>query len=293
MLQRQVYIFANLILARDNVNKLVGNAVGITVQYSDPVKLPDFAKAAQKLGEHELAVDVLAVARGVLSDDVQLPDTAVGELPRLGEDILHGAAAESAADKRDRAVGTAVVAAVRYLYVSGVFRCGLNSSAAEGQLHFVGEELGFLAVERVEHHVGDICVRADADSGVYLVKLFGDLVLIPLRKAAGDDDRLDLALALERAELNDLVDALLLGGFDKAAGVDNDRVSVGGIVHDSETAFLEIVEKHLGVNLVFRAAERYNACLVIHMRQSLDIFLWVVVSRNFGSLRSGLIVDIN
>ncbi len=202
------------------------------------MKLPDFTQLSQQLREHELAVDVLAVACGILSDNVQLFYAAVCKLTGFGEDILHCAAAEATADKRNGTVGTSVVAAVGNLYVRGVFRCGLNASAAQRQLKLVGEQLGFLVVQRVEHNVGDVCVRADADSCVDLVKLFCDLVLVSLRKAARDYDSLDFALALERAQLDDLVDALLLRGFDKAAGVDDHSVSVGGVVHDREAAFL-------------------------------------------------------
>ena len=279
VLQGQIDVFDDLVLACHHVDQLVRHAVGIAVENADPAEAVDFAQLLEQLRELRRAVQILSVAGGVLSDDVELFHALRGKLTRFLEYILHRAAAEPAADQRNRAVGAAIVAALRDLEISGVGGSGLHSAAAERKLQFVGEKLHLVACKRFEHDVGDFIVRADADGGVDLIELLGDLVLIALGKAARDDNRLDFSLAFEITQLQNLVNALLLGGFDKAAGVHDHRVRLFGVADKLKAAFLECIEKHFGVNLIFGAAEGNHPDLVIHMIQSLCLLFLKAAER--------------
>ena len=220
----------------------------------------DLAQLGEQLVERGLAVQILAVARGVLRDDVQLAHAVGGKTLCLFNKIFYFSAAEFSAYHRDRAERTFVIAALGDFEIGGIERRGQHSAA-----QLVGEQLErAVAAEHLLHHVGDLLIGADAHSRVDLIELLGDLVLIALRKTAGDDDRLDLALALEVAQLDDLVDALLLGGVDKAAGVHNDRVRLGRIVNDRIAASAQREQQHLRIDLIFCTAQRDYADLFIH-----------------------------
>ena len=115
VLQRNINVFNDLILARDNVNQLVGHAVGIAVKQSYPAESVNLAKLGKKLGGLRFAVQILTVSCCVLSNNVKLNNALCGKLPCLLKHILNGTAAEFSPDKRNGAIGTAVVAALRNL----------------------------------------------------------------------------------------------------------------------------------------------------------------------------------
>ena len=200
----------------------------------------NFAQLGEKPVERRLAVQIFAVACGVLRDDVELAHALFGELLRLADEVLYFSAAEFSANHRDSAEGALVVAALGDFQVSGVKRRGLHSAALKGKAELVGKDLDFISArERLFHDVGDLLVCAYADCRVYFVELFCDLVLITLGKTARHDDRLDFSLALHCSELDDLVDAFLLRGIDKAAGVHDNCVRFGGVADDRKALLPE------------------------------------------------------
>ncbi len=233
----------------------------------------DLAQLGEQLVERGLAVQILAVARGVLRDDVQLAHAVGGKLFCFGEQVLYFSAAEFSANHRNRAEGAFVVAALRDFQICRVKRRGLHSAALQREQQFVGKLLNLLTLQRLGHDIRNLLIGADADRRVNFVELLGDFVLIALGKTAGDNNRLDFALALEVAQLDDFVDALLLGGVDEAAGVHNYRVGVSRIIHDFKAPLTERVQQHFGVYLVFGAAQRHNTDLIIHMQSSLFLLV--------------------
>ena len=99
-----------------------------------------------------------------------------------------------------------------------------------------------LAVVRIEglEQFGQL---PGAEVGVDLGDLLGQLVAVALAEAARHIDALDPAILLRVGELEDGVDALLLGAFDEAAGVDDDH-GCGlhrGVVGDVEVVGPELV----------------------------------------------------
>ena len=89
MLNRNVDIFHNLWLRCHCVEQLVGNSFGIGVENSYPFDAVDFAKFIQQLREHQFAVNILAVACGVLSDNHQFTNSASSQAVGFVEHTFH------------------------------------------------------------------------------------------------------------------------------------------------------------------------------------------------------------
>ena len=85
--------------------------------HADPDKPVDPAQLPQQLRELPLAVEIETVAAGILRDDDQLLDAVGRKLLRLLDELLDRAAAQLAAQLRDDAVGTVVVAALGDLQI--------------------------------------------------------------------------------------------------------------------------------------------------------------------------------
>ena len=105
------------------------------------------------------------------------------------------------------------------------------------------------------HDGGQRGVGADADNGDHFGDLLHDLLLVALGEAAGHNDLEVGVLLLVRAGHQDVFDGLRLGGLDKAAGVDDDDVRLRGVAHGGVTVLDERVAEHIGIDLVFGAAE--------------------------------------
>ena len=100
---------------------------------------------------------------------------------------------------------------------------------------------------------GDILPLADAEDVVDGGRLFLDLAAIGLGHAPGDDE--GLALALGGGEFADGRHRLFLALFDKAAGVDDDRIGVPGLEDGQEFAAGEEPFEVFAIDVVLGAAE--------------------------------------
>ena len=76
-----------------------------------------------------------------------------------------------------------------------------------------------------------------------------------LDEAAGDDDAFALASGFLLDGLVDFAEGFILGGFEEAAGVDDDGIGLIGVGGDGQAILGEEAEHALGVHEVFRAAE--------------------------------------
>ena len=83
VLQRQIHVFQNFILFCHDFQKFVGNPLRITVQHPNPADSLHLAKLCQKLRQFSLAIQILAIAGGILGDDHQLFYAPLGQLFRL------------------------------------------------------------------------------------------------------------------------------------------------------------------------------------------------------------------
>jgi hypothetical protein len=104
----------------------------------------------------------------------------------------------------------------------------------------------------------DLGVRAGAHEVVHLGHLPRHLVVVALGEAAGHHELLAAPLLLVARQLEDGLDRLLLGALDEAAGVDDDDVGAGGVLHQPVAGLGQGAEHDLAVHPVLRAAERVH-----------------------------------
>ena len=163
----------------------------------------ELAQLTQECGKLVLAVQVRAVARDVLRDDDEFLHARGRKLARLVQKFVHRAAAVTAAQARNDAVGTAVVAALGDAQVRIPRRRGQNARAA---LHAVLNIAHVAGAQPAGRHdlidrAGDLAVAAGAEHRVDLRQLMEHIVLVALRHAAGDDDLFELAIFFELRHL--------------------------------------------------------------------------------------------
>ena len=211
-----------------------------------------------------LAVPVHAVARDVLRDDDELLDAGIGELPCLGENMLHRAGAVFAAQLGDDAEGAPVVAALR--------------DAQEGVVTWRGEHAAELVARRVDvveaadgaarhdglDRVHNVLVAAGAENAVHLRKFLCHLTLIALRHAAGDQNFLELAGLFQLRHGENVLDGLLIRAREEAAGVDHRSVAALGQRAKLHAGIAAQGHHLLAVDHIFRAAERNKVKFVCH-----------------------------
>ena len=163
----------------------------------------ELAQLTQECGKLVLAVQVRAVARDILRDDDEFLHARGRKLARLVQKFVHRAAAVTAAQARNDAVGTAVVAALSDAQIRVPRRRGQNARAALHAVLNVAHVAGAQAT--AAHHLvdreGDLAVAAGAEHRVDLRQLMEHIVLVALRHAAGDDDLFELALFFELRHL--------------------------------------------------------------------------------------------
>ena len=109
---------------------------------------------------------------------------------------------------------------------------------------------------RAIHRVDDLRHFARAEHDVDFGDQLAQLVAIALGQAAGDDEAAAGAGLLVLGELQDRVDRFLLRLVDEGAGVDDQHVGFVRPRRQLVAGFLGEAQHHLGVDEVFRAAER-------------------------------------
>ena len=169
MLNGNVQILHDLRLARQHVDQLVGHLIRIEVVDAHPDDPVDPAKLAQQLRELALAVEVNAVAAGVLRHDDQLLRTAGSKLLCLLDQLFHRAAAVSSAQRRNDAERAVIVAALRDLQVRILPRRCKDAPALLNRRLNVAVFLKTLAArEKLLDGADHVVVRAGAEHTVYL-----------------------------------------------------------------------------------------------------------------------------
>ena len=126
------------------------------------------------------------------------------------------------------------------------------------------------------HHLvdggADIAVAAGAQNAVHLRQLVQNVLLVPLGHAAGDQDLLYLASPLQLRHLQNVVDGLLAGGLQEAAGVHHHHVGPLRLGLDGMAGGLDRGHHLLAVHLILGAAQGDKGNVIWHDRvlQSMD-----------------------
>ena len=112
MLDGQVEVRQNLLVALHGGDELVGDALGVSIHDADPLNAGDLVELVQQLTDAARLAPVLAVGSGVLRHHNKLLYALTGQPAGLGHAVGHIAAVQRAADARNGAVVAAVVAAL-------------------------------------------------------------------------------------------------------------------------------------------------------------------------------------
>ena len=112
MLQRNVEVFNDLLLLRNDANQFVVKGVGVEIVQTDPFHAFDLHELLQKDGEAGLAVKLLAPACDVLRDHDQFLHALRCQCSGFRQNGVERAAPVLSADRRDGAEGAPVVAAL-------------------------------------------------------------------------------------------------------------------------------------------------------------------------------------
>ena len=293
VLEGQVEVRRHARRRRDRGHQPGAGLGGLEVGHPDPLDAVDGRELGQQRLEQPEVAEVLAVGRGVLADQEQLPDALLTEPPGLPEHVAGPAGDERAAERRDRAERAPPVAA------AGQLERG-HRAAVEPPAHRPGARRGrrgrvqvgggdgvagdhdrvraaggradrqqLAAVLRGVRVVllprqdraelgGDVRVVVEAEDRVGLGQRLGEVLAVALGQAAHRHDRLRGAVGLEVGRREQGVDGVLLGRLDEAAGVHHHRVGVLRVVDEPETAGLEASGELLGVDLVAGAAEGHQ-----------------------------------
>ncbi len=127
VLDGHIQIGYHVRLFRHNVQQLLGDALRIAVEHPHPADAVDVAKLPQQLRQTALAVQVAAVACGVLCDDHQFGDVVFRQPVRFLQHLLHGNAAVRTTDGRDGTVAAPVAASLGDLQVGEKRQRGDNA----------------------------------------------------------------------------------------------------------------------------------------------------------------------
>ena len=273
MLDGDVQILDDLGLLRNGVDQLLSDLVRIQIVEPDPVEVQP-AQLPQERRQLVLAVQVRSIPGDILGDDQQLLHAGVRQLPGLFQKALHGAAAVFAPQGGDHAVGAVVVASLRDAEIRIPGGRGQDASPVLGGGVDVAQVAGPQA--GASHHLvnggADVPVAAGAQDAVHLRQLVQNVLLVPLGHATGDQDLLYLAGPLQLRHLQNVVDGLLAGGLQEAAGVHHHHVGPLRLGLDGMAGGLDRGHHLLAVHLILGAAQGDKGNVIWHDRvlQSMD-----------------------
>ncbi len=255
MLHRHVEIGHHLVFVLlDKGGKPLGKPIGVDVKHAIPELPGNPDQSLHQFAEVALAVPVGAIGGKILGDHVDFPDTLGGKTSRFLKDLLHRAAAELAPDQGDGAVRAPVVAPLADFQegAAGIPEQLVTLPRVVVRIGILGHQLGtFARFHLVDHRPDFLQVTVPEDS-VRLGKFLEQLVCVALGHASRHHE-FGFGILLSQGEKR--VDALLSGGIDKPAGIDQDQIC-GGDLFGSLVAFrFQLLQHHFGINLVLRASQ--------------------------------------
>jgi hypothetical protein len=239
----------------DRVEQLLRDLIRIGVKEANPLfgRRLDLRQTRQQQGQAILQAEVLAVAGGVLPDQVNLADTLPEQARGFGNDGLEAAAAERAAILRNDAEGAGMVAALGDFDIGKMFRRSQNARS-EVVIKIQAIRRGGRSLGAFDQ-IGDALQLVDADDGVHLRQLLPDVAVEALHQAAGDDQLLRAAHLFVLGHLEDGIDRFFLGGIDKTARVYDQDVGLIRMRRQLVPAGGKLPHHYFAVDKIFGTAQ--------------------------------------
>jgi hypothetical protein len=279
VLQGHVQVGIDLGLAGHDLDQLVGDVAGVGVHQPHPAQplVGAVADGGEQPRQAVRLAPVAAIVGGILRHDHQLSGAGVHQRARLVHDCIQRAAAQLALETGDGAEGARRVAAVGNLEIgaagdqawarrrSGEGVDGIVQQRGHGGRCIAQQVVLLQAAARTiapadhpqqfEHVHPAPGAEQPVDFG-HAAEHFG---AVALHQAAGGDQHLMLAFAPRQFVKH--ADGLFLGGFEKAAGVDDQHVGVARRIRDAVIGVAQQRLDAVAVDLVLRAAQSNQVIL--------------------------------
>ena len=269
-LHRQVKMLAELGQPAEGVDQLVREILGMGGGKPDPLDAGDLVNLLEEVREGNFTVLLEAVGIDVLPDQGDFPNPAGGQVTDLGEDLPARPADLATADMGNDAVGAEIVAALH----DGNKAADRRPAAAlrkELQPGLPVEEFGLPAAYPLRLHAPDhlrqLVDVVGPEDKVEKGDLRQQLLPLLLGDAAADAEDQRRFLLLERLEAAEMPVDLALGLVADRAGIEQDKVGLGGGRHLAVAGVLQQIDDPLRVDDVHLAAEGFQIEAFFHRRQ--------------------------
>ena len=188
----------------------------------------------------------------------------LSQIPGLLQNVFHGAGTVTSTNVRYGTESAEIVAALGNAQVGPARTGGHDSGYLFNGSAVVGKAAeGFLGYDRL-CGFGNIPEAAHAQNGIYLRQLLKYAVLVPFAEAAGNNYASQFSRFLKLCHLKNVVYGLALGGFDKAAGIDYDKIRPLRLQHEGKAGLAHKVEHLFAVYKILGTAKRYHSKSLFH-----------------------------
>ena len=237
---------------------------------ADPFDPLDLRKPAAELRQAALAVEIRAVAGDVLGDHDQLLDPVGGQIPGLVHHVLQGAGTVAAPYVGDGTKGAEVVAALRNAKIGPARARGDHTGDLLHRGTGITEEAGLPPLQDRVSGLYDVTEAADAKHRVDLGQLLQDAALIPLGKAAADDEPAQLSGFFQLRHFQNVVYGLTFGSVDKPAGIDDSQICSLRVRDQGVTRLVQQIEHLFAVDQILGTAKRDQRKGFLHSSSSIS-----------------------
>ena len=194
----------------------------------------------KQLGQTAFAIQVKPVISGVLGDDDEFAHALGSQLPGLRHQIFHGNRLVPAADKRNRTVGTAAVAALGNFQVSVAAPLFLTAPYESGRRR------SQITEQRIE--------VAGSEPGIHLRNQLRHLGGVTFGQAAEYHKLAGIAETFGLNSFQDCLYGFFLGVAYEAAGVVK-QVIEGRFITDTKVICRQGCQQMLGIHAVLGTAQ--------------------------------------
>ena len=277
-----------------------GNLVGICVEEANPLQPFDACEFFQQQSQAVFQPKILAVARGVLSDERDFAYAGLRQALGLGDNRFETPRAELSAKLRNDAEAAGMVAAFGDFYIGRGSRRGqyarrvvvvkIVGQIGDGAVPGIAREASLSAAmialgprgqeirrQDIERRRSAGCFRysnfrqsssgqnflqfAGADDRVHFRNVLSNLVVKTLDQATGHHQPLGLAARFVTSHFEDGIDGFLLRAADKGTGIHHDDVGVLRIRSKLGAGLGQHAHHDLAIDEVFGAAEAHKTHL--------------------------------